>query len=288
MAFKKKTATLLAEHRQRLADKLTERDRRVEARTAKLLADADAGRAPDVAQIEADIAVLEVDVGHLRETIAALEKRAAEEKVADQVKQRAGLVAREEAGFQEHIEHMAEGEKLIEGLHKWYRDDIKIRNNLLAGYPWDNSQKVALALYGLGAKEDVAHQFYKTSFQGGMESGPNFVSLPGSICPRPLEWRNLPDKISSLTARARERAAYASKIMRSGKAGPARLAASPELSVANDRKVAILNQMAEAAKDVSPEGARKYEALVAQLTALSFEQFTAAPETRPAAMEKSA
>jgi hypothetical protein len=121
MTFKRKTQTLIAEHEQRLAEITADIERVGEARVAKLLADADAGQKPDVAEIEAAIAALQADARHERETIAALEARAAQEKVANQAKQRAGIIDREEAGFADLLKGVAEYQSQLDAAVKSYR-----------------------------------------------------------------------------------------------------------------------------------------------------------------------
>jgi hypothetical protein len=230
MTFKRKTQTLIAEHEQRLAEITADIERVGEARVAKLLADADAGQKPDVAEIEAAIAALQADARHERETIAALEARAAQEKVANQAKQRAGIIDREEAGFADLLKGVAEYQSQLDAAVKSYRQLNEKLTALVAGYPFSNSDRLAIGLAGIELKRLSMHYLYKIGATinqlGGLPVDRLVPSFPGGQCPK-LEWAMMPEKIQTLVEAYQERADYASKVMR-GAAGT--IAITPAVS----------------------------------------------------------
>jgi hypothetical protein len=285
---KKKTGEQIADATERLTVINADIARLTEERTKKLLADSDAGWPPDTRRIEADIVALKADAERVRETIAAVEKRAADEKAVSDAKARASLIAREEAGFADLLEDIGSYQENLDLVVKGYRALNEKFIALSAGYQFSDSQRVAIGLAGIELKRLTMNYLYKIGTVqnrlGGLPVDRLIPSFPGGQCPK-IEWIQSPEKIQSIVQAYEERATYASRIMNGGKATKrARVAASPAVFVTENKKAALLAKLDEAAKDVSAAGTQQYEELLAQLRALE----TTAQPTDPATMEKSA
>jgi translation initiation factor 1 (eIF-1/SUI1) len=204
--------------------------------------------------------------------VKALEREAEREEKEQHKQNHAQLIDRIDGKFKTWIENGEELQKDAATFLKRYRRQIEIGGEISVAWHWSNSDTSALRLHGLGIKELLAHELYLISFVGGFEAGPNSVSLPGALCPRPLEWRLTPEKIKTFSETLRELAAYGSKTMRGGKGGVPRIA---KPTAAEGKLSELLNKQAKLANDVSPAGEEAYRKVVEEVSALSLEMATA-------------
>jgi hypothetical protein len=258
---------------QRLAEVRTARD-------AALLKSDDTAA---ILKLDDEIAQLERIAKAKADRVKLLEGEARREEVEQRAKRHAQLIDRIDGKFQNWIENGAEIEKAVSALLKLYRQQIELGGEIAVAWRWNNSDTLALRLHGLGIKELLAHELYRISFVGGFEAGPNSVSLPGALCPRPLEWRLMPEKIKPFADTLRELAAYGSKTMRGGKGGVPRMA---KPTAAEGKLSELLNKQAKLANDISPAGEAAYRKVVDEISALSLEMATAQTVAKSADMEK--
>jgi hypothetical protein len=125
-------------------------------------------------------------------------------------------------------------------------------------------------------------EFYRVGarpFLGGRPGEIAEQNFPGAAVPR-NEWRGTPDKITPFADALRQASKFAVDMMR-GKLDP--LAAVPPVTATTDEPTAsgpvrseqqeriaeLLKQQAILAADMSPEGEVKYQAVVAEIAALS-------------------
>ena len=210
------------------SSKLLDHARASEGETSQKLAEVRAAR--DAALLKSDdtsailkhddeIAQLERIAKAKADRVKLLEGEAKREEVEQRAKRHAQLIDRIDGEFKNWVENGEEIEKAVVALLKLYRRQIELGGKIAVAWRWNNSDIAALRVHGLGIKELLCHEFYRISFMGGMEAGPNSVSLPGALCPR-LEWRLMPEKIKPFADTLRELAAYGSRTMRGLKAKP--------------------------------------------------------------------
>jgi hypothetical protein len=217
-----KQSSKLLDHARASADETNKRLAEVRAaRDTALLASDDT--AP-ILKLDQEIAELTRIAIAKADRIKALEREAEREEVEQRAKRHAQLIERIEGLFNNWKENGEEIEKTVGVLLKLYRRQIELGGKIAVAWRWNTSDLGALRLHGLGIKELLAHEFYRTSFIGGIETGPHAVSLPGSICPNVLQWRLTPEKIQPFTDTLRELAAYGSRTIRGiKKEKPARI-----------------------------------------------------------------
>jgi hypothetical protein len=262
----------LLDHARASADETSQK--LIEARAAY---DAELLKSDDTATIlklDDVIAQLERIAKAKADRIEALKRKAEREEAEQHRKNHTQLIDRIDGKFQNWIENGAEIEKAVSALLKLYRRQIELGGEISV------SDTIALRLHGLGIKELLAHELYRISFVGGFEAGPNSVSLPGALCPRPLECQL---KIKPFTETLRDLAAYGSKTMRGGKGGVPRMATP---TAAEGKLSELLNKQAKLANDNSPAGEAAYRKVVDEISALSLEMATAQTVAKPADMEK--
>jgi hypothetical protein len=205
------------------SSKLLDHARASEGETSQKLAEVRTAR--DAALLKSDdtsailkhddeIAQLERIAKAKADRVKLLEGEAKREEVEQRAKRHAQLIDRIDGEFKNWVENGEEIEKAVVALLKLYRRQIELGGKIAVAWRWNNSDIAALRVHGLGIKELLCHEFYRISFMGGMEAGPNSVSLPGALCPRPLEWRLTPERIKPFAETLRELAAYGSRTMR--------------------------------------------------------------------------
>ena len=280
-----KQSSKLLDHARASADETSQK--LIEAQAAY---DAELLKSDDTAAIlklDDVIAQLERIAKAKADRVKALEREAEREEKDQHIKNKAQLIDRIEGKFKNWIGNGEEIEKAVSALLKLYRRQIELGGEIAVAWRWNNSDAIALRLHGLGIKELLCHEHYRQSFIGGLEAGPNSVSLPGALCPRPLEWRLMPERIKPFADTLRELAAYGSKTMRGGKGGVPRMV---KPTAAEGKLSELLNKQAKLANDISPAGEAAYRKVVDEISALSLEIATAQtatkstePDTRPAA-----
>ena len=210
------TNTRLAAERQEVA-RINQRDAELDAKlNAALLA----GDNTAVDKLEAEIATLRREVERRHRTIVLLEKENVAEQTAAAKKRKEQQAECVLALAKARIENGGEIEKTYAKLINLVQKDTELSGQMVAGWPWSNSDVGALKPFGQGIRELMCYESYRQSALAFMDKvGGNAIALPGSGCPK-IEWRLQPSKIPSLVDSLREIAAYASRAMHGTKAKP--------------------------------------------------------------------
>ena len=180
-------------------------------------------------------------------------------------------------------------QELIAQAEKKFRKIITLRSDARAAWPIADSHANAAAgtaegaaLSGGAVAKLLQFEFYRVGarpFLGGRPGEIKEQDWPGAVCPK-NEWRGIPDKIMPFADALRAASKFAVDMMR-GKLDP--LAALPPVTATTDEPTAsgpvrseqqeriaeLLKQQAILAADMSPEGEVKYQAVVAEIAALS-------------------
>jgi hypothetical protein len=281
----KKAATILSEAQQELVEtnaKLSDTGRR---RDQLLLAGDERG----LDAIEVELANLQKAAVRQADRIRLLEEQARQEEAAAVVKRRADLTVRFEKKLAEADRDADELQTLVAAAEKKFRRIIELRSDARAAWPIADSHANAAAgtaegaaLSGGAVAKLLQFEFYRVGarpFLGGRPGEIAEQNFPGAVCPR-NEWRGMPEKILPFADALRAASKFAVDMMR-GKLDP--LAALPPVTATTDEPTAsgpvrseqqeriaeLLKQQAILAADMSPEGEVKYQAVVAQIAALS-------------------
>jgi hypothetical protein len=279
----KKAATMLAEAQTELVEtnaKLSDTGRR---RDQLLLANDATG----LDAIEVELANLQKASVRQADRIRLLEAEAERETNERRVKERQGLIGRIEENL---VERDAAGRRLQNTLSKAereFRELIRLSEAAAAAWPWPPSDLIPMLMSGATIARAVAHQLYKCGARPPLLGRPGELieaPFPGGVCPD-HRLRGLLDQIPSLTDVLADGSRMASRIMRGGPAAtPASAngaAPSPPAASGNGetpdpvrtpdqaKLAALLKKQAALAEDITPAGEAAYQAVVAEIAALS-------------------
>jgi hypothetical protein len=286
--FRKKAATRLADASAAQAEAVR-RVAQVGAARSKAILDEDDTTAR---KLDAQLEELQRDARIAGERVRLLEAEALREEADAVVKRRAELTVRFEKKLAEADREADELQNLVAAAEKKFRRIIELRSDARAAWPIGDSHANAAAgtaegaaLSGAAVARLLQFEFYRVGarpFLGGRPGEIAEQNFPGAVCPR-NEWRGkrgMPDKIMPFADALRAASKFAVDMMR-GKLDP--LAALPPATATTDEPTAsgpvrseqqeriaeLLKQQAILAADMSPEGEVKYQAVVAQIAALS-------------------
>jgi hypothetical protein len=283
--FKKKAETRLADARAAQAEAVR-RVAEVGAARSKAILDEDDAAAR---KLDAELEELQRDARIAAERVRLLEEEAQREEADAVVKRRADLTVRFEKKLAEADAEAAELQELIAQAEKKFRKIITLRTDARAAWPIGDSHANAAAgtaegaaLSGGAVAKLLQFEFYRIGarpFLGGRPGEIKEQDWPGAVCPK-NEWRGMPDKIMPFADALRQASRFAVDMMR-GKLDP--LTAVPPVTATTDEPTAsgpvrseqqeriaeLLKQQAILAADMSPEGEVKYQAVVAEIAALS-------------------
>jgi hypothetical protein len=283
--FRKKAETRLADARAALADTSRQIGVLEAQRNAALLADDD----PTAAKLYAELETLRGPARGHADKVALLEAEAGREEAEAVIKRRGDLVVRFEKKLAQADAEAAELQELIAQAEKKFRKIITLRSDARAAWPIADSNAAATAgtaegaaLSGGAVAKLLQFEFYRIGarpFLGGRPGEIKEQDWPGAVCPR-NEWRGMPEKITPFADALRQASKFAVDMMR-GKLDP--LTAVPPVTATTDEPTAsgpvrseqqeriaeLLKQQAILAADMSPEGEVKYQAVVAEIAALS-------------------
>ena len=286
---KKAATTLLGEAQQELVEtnaKLSDTGRR---RDQLLLANDATG----LDAIEVELANLQKAAVRQADRIKLLEEQARQEEAAAVVKRRGDLVVRFEKKLAEADREADELQNLLAQAEKKFRRIIELRTDARAAWPIGDSHANAVAgtaegaaLSGAAVKRLLSWHLYRIGarpFLGGRPGEIKEEDFPGAACPR-NEVRGRPLDITPFADALRAASKYAVDMMK-GKLDP--LAAlppeangqtahadetpspGPVRSDQQERLAALLKEQARLAEDMTPAGEAAYQAVVAQIAALS-------------------
>jgi hypothetical protein len=254
------------------------------ARNDALLADRD----DDAARLDAELETLQRLLRGYRDKIGLLEFEAEREEAADRVRHHEAHIQQVEKLGDNLI---AAGVKLAEAtavIVVAYRAAIAAAERRAAAWPWAPQDQSAAMLTAQSIHDALAHEFFRTSrvpFLGGKPGEKIVPSLPGAACSRMTDWLNLPERETPLVDAFKESAAYASRRMRETAAQPMPLAANGKGATPPPAPAAIeappvpplaepgelsglLARQAELANDITPEGEKAYQKIVARIAQL--------------------
>jgi hypothetical protein len=280
--FKKRAATRLEAARA----EAVRRGAEAGAARSKAILDEDDGAAR---KLDAKLEELQRDARIAAERVRLLEEEAQREEADAVVKRRADLVVRFERKLAQADAEAVELQELIAQAEKKFRKIITLRTDARAAWPIGDSHANAAAgtsegaaLSGAAVARLLQFEFNRVGarpFLGGRPGEIAEQNFPGAVCPR-NEWRGIPDKITPFADALRQASRFAVDMMK-GKLDP--LTAVPPVTATTDEPTAsgpvrseqqeriaeLLKQQAILAADMSPEGEVKYQAVVAEIAALS-------------------
>ena len=289
----KKAETRLADARAALADATRQIGVLEAQRNAALLADDD----PTAAKLYAELETLRgLARGHA-DKVALLEQEAAREEAAAVIKRRADLIVRFEKKLAQADAEAEELQNLLAAAEKKFRRIVELGTDARAAWPIGDSHANAVAgtaegaaLSGAAVKRLLSWHLYRIGakpFLGGRPGEIKEEDFPGAACPR-NEVRGRPLDITPFADALRAASKFAVDMMR-GKLDP--LTALPPASdvqhaehspsgnggetpgpVRSDqqeRLTELLKEQARLAEDMTPAGEAAYQAVVAQIAALS-------------------
>ena len=282
---KKAATTLLSEARQKKVDtnaKLSETGRR---RDQLLLAGDERG----LDAIEQELASLQKTAVRQADRIRLLEEQARQEEAAAVVKRRGDLVVRFEKKLQMADAKADELQATLAKAEQLFREIITLRTDARAAWPIGDSHANAAAgtaegaaLSGAAVKRLLSWHLYRIGarpFRGGTPGEIVEESFPGAACPR-NEVRGRPLDITPFADALRAASKFAVDMMK-GNLDPL-AALPPDTSTADipqspgpvrsdqqERLAALLKEQARLAEDMTPAGEAAYQAVVAQIAALS-------------------
>ena len=289
--FNKKAETRLAEARTAQAETVG-RIAEVEAARAKAILDEDDAAAR---KLDAQREELQRDARIGADRVRLLEQQAKDEEQAAVLQRRKAHVARFTKILQNADEVADELQACVEQEDKLFRKLIQLREDARAAWWGSTPHEMALsispdgcALSGLAIKALLMHEKYRVGarpFVGGNPAEVKQQDLPGGQCP---DHRLLgqPHLIEPFGARMRKASQAAIDVMR-GKIpeanGSGALPSVPDTPPAasgngetpdplptNQAKLAaLLKRQAQLAEDITPEGEAAYQAVVAEIAALS-------------------
>ena len=227
--------------------------------------------------------------------IRLLEEQARQEESDAVLQRRKAHVARFTKKLSDADQVADELQATIETADKLYRKLISLREDARVAWWGSNSHENALAvspdgaaLSGLAVKALLMHELYRVGarpFVGGTAGEIKQVDLPGGQCP---DHRLLgqPQLIEPFGARMRRASQAAIDVMRgkipehasatlpsvpdtpppSGNGGET---PDPVPTTDQAKLAALLKRQAQLAEDMTPEGEAKYQAVVAEIAALS-------------------
>jgi hypothetical protein len=291
---KKAATTLLSEARQELVEtnaKLSDSGRR---RDQLLLANDATG----LDLVEVELANLQKAAVRQADRIKLLEEQARQEETDAVLKRRKDHVARFTKKLSDADQVADELQACVEQEDKLYRRLIQLREDARVAWwgstPHENALGVSpdgAALSGIAIKALLMHEIYRVGarpFVGGTPGEIKAPDLPGGLCP---DHRLLgqPHLIEPFGARMRKASQAAIDVMRgkipeangsgalpsvpdtpppaaSGNGGEA---PDPLPTTDQAKLAALLKRQAQLAEDMTPEGEAKYQAVVAEIAALS-------------------
>ena len=287
---KKAATTLLSEAQQELVEtnaKLSDTGRR---RDQLLLANNDA---TGLDAIEGELANLQKASVRQADRIKLLEEQARQEEADAVLKRRKDHVARFTKKLADADQVADELQACVEQEDKLYRRLIQLREDARAAWwgstPHENALGVSpdgAALSGIAIKALLMHEIYRVGarpFVGGTAGELKAPDLPGGLCP---DHRLLgqPHLIEPFGARVRKASQAAIDVMRGKIPESGTLPSVPDtppssgnggetpdpLPTTDQAKLAaLLKRQAQLAEDMTPEGEAKYQAVVAEIAALS-------------------
>jgi hypothetical protein len=241
------------------------------ARNSALLADDDrtavklAGQADDLRRLARGY----------EDKIGLLEAEAEREANERRVKEKLGLIERIERKLAERDAAAAELQTAIEQADKAFRKLINLARDVRAAWPWAAHDLSPALLADAAIVAAVKHELFRCggrpALGGGQDKPGSTINFPGGVSPR-LELTGMPDRVTPLSAVAREASALASTVMRSGKstgAIPVQVVNGNELAprqrtAAEEQLAALHKRQAELAADPNADEA-VYQSVVAEI-----------------------
>lgn len=285
---KKSASHRLDDARAVLAASTKELAEKQSARSAALLAGADAA---EIATIDAEIATLQHADRTERDRIGLLDKAVAEAKQENVAKQQASYLARFAKLQAARVVSAGKVQENVRDLVKNMRDLTELSERARTGFAVHSASAQAAAdnpdgaaMSAIAITQMLATELFRVScvpFRGGRPGERTPPSLPGSKCPK-LEWQLTPEKVTPFADRMKLAADYATTTLKAeirapGKSPrtspvPASINGAPRPRTdAEARLAALLAQQAEAANDITPAGEQKYQTIVAEIVATNAE-----------------
>jgi hypothetical protein len=256
--------------------KLAELDRQ---RNAALLRD------DNVVAIElgVEIANLKLAARAHEDKIKLLREQAAEEERSRRAKEREAEIGKIEAKLDQRDQAMQEVVAAIKQLAVASERATKLGREIVAAWAWQPHDLPAALLSPPSVLTAISHESYRVSYHarryGGMDTDPLAGHmLPGSRCPR-VEWLEQPERTRPMVDVVRDASEFAKRFLRTGKSSSAvEVVAVPlltmnggERSDAEQRLASLLKKQAELEGDLSLQGEREYQRVVAAIAAVQTE-----------------
>jgi hypothetical protein len=276
MTRRRNGAASIEDSRQLLADTNAQMEDARRRRTDELRGTADAN---ELDKFDTEIKRLEIIASRHMERIALIEASEREAEAERQNREKASLVDRLEKKLAERHEVAVQISAAIKSIDGGLRRLIDIARDTQAARPWQGSDLAPCLLGPSAIVTAIEHELYRVGARpvlgGGQDKFGAGIDLPGGKPPR-LELAGMPSAISPLVAVMDQATALASNILRGKQPGV--VAPAPVALVADtDRKQTgaqaelsqLLNRQSELALDLSPEGERAYDEIVAQIALMT-------------------
>jgi hypothetical protein len=279
----KKASTRLDAARTALADTSLQIAELETQRNAALLADDD----PTAAKLYAELETLRSLARGHADKVALLEAEAAREEVEAVAKRRADLIVRFEKKLAQADAEAVELQELLAQAEKKFRKIITLRTDARAAWPIGDSHANAVAgtaegaaLSGAAVKRLLSWHLYRIGarpFLGGRPGEIKEEDFPGAVCPR-NEVRGRPLDITSFADALRAASKFAVDMMKgkldplasdAAQKGTDNISSGPVRTDQQERLAELLREQARLAEDMTPAGEAAYQAVVAQIAALS-------------------
>jgi hypothetical protein len=250
-----------------------------EQRNAALLKDDTAG----AIALGVEIANLKLAARAHEDKIKLLREQAAAEERARREREREAQIGKIEEKIEQRDAAMQEVAAAIKQLATASERAIKLGREVVAAWSWQPHDLPAALLSPPSILTSISHESYRLSYHarryGGMDTDPLAgIMLPGSRCPR-LEWLEQPERTRPMADVVRDASEFAKRFLRTGKSSSAvEVVAAPlpamnggERSEAEQRLASLLKKQAELEGDLSLQGEREYQRVVAAIVAVQTE-----------------
>jgi hypothetical protein len=275
---------------------LAEADDKLNALTARRAEKLIGGTAVrDLHRVDADIADTERVCATERDRVALLEKELAKEEAEARAKKHQARIESTEAKIAERVEEVATLQRMIADAQAQLRKVVEISGEIDSKWVFEPHDRLALILPAEHIITATRNEIFRinTPSPTGTRGFTTAANLPGGKPPS-LQVMGNPGAVPEMVTRFKEAQAAALQILRTGKStastdfrpiaddGVPAYALKDELKPPlspNQTKLAeLLRAQAAFANDISPEGERAYQEIVAAIAELQGEIDEAAKE----------
>jgi hypothetical protein len=250
-----------------------------EQRNAALLKDDNAG----AIAFGVEISNLKLAARAHEDKIKLLREQAVEEERARREREREAQIGKIEEKIEQRDQAMQEVAAAIKQLAAASERAIKLGREVVPVWSWQPHDLPAALLTPPSVLTAISHEMFRVSYHarryGGMDTDPLAGHmLPGSRCPR-LEWLEQPERTRPMSDVVRDASSFAKQFLHTGKSSSAvEVVAAPlpvmnggERSEAEQRLASLLKKQAELEADLSLQGEREYQRVVAAIAAVQTE-----------------